>query len=126
MVEFDEEWDQMPVAELHQLDALCDQFEQSIDRDPKTRVERFLIGVRPEQQRVLVRELVSLEIEKRKSRGESLTAEEYGSRFPALIRKPLRTTCTPNGVASGRRPQNQHVTSICRPTECWDIIECSL
>jgi serine/threonine protein kinase len=82
LVELDKEWHQMPVAELHQLDALCDQFELSIDRDPETRVERFLIGVPPEQQRVLMRELVSLEIEKRKSRGESLSSEEYGSRFP--------------------------------------------
>ncbi|NQV24669.1 MAG: serine/threonine protein kinase, partial [Rhodopirellula sp.] len=82
MVVLDDEWEQMPIAELHQLDALCDQFEQSIARDPETRVERFLASLPTDQQQCLVRELVTLEIEKRKSRGESVKADEYGSRFP--------------------------------------------
>ncbi len=82
MVEFDRDWDDLPVAELHQLDALCDRFEQALALDAETRIEDFVADVPESQQRLLVLELAQLQVERRHARGQVPTAEEYARRFP--------------------------------------------
>lgn len=57
MTDFYRDLDVLPIAELHELDALCDRFEQAIVADPETRIESFVAELDEPQQRLLVREL---------------------------------------------------------------------
>jgi serine/threonine protein kinase len=82
VTEFDKDWDDLPVAELHQLDAVCDRFEQALAQDPATRIEAFIANLAEPQQRLLVLELAQLEVEQRHADGQVVTAEEYAERFP--------------------------------------------
>lgn len=83
MTEIDREWDRLPIAELRQLDAVCDRFEQALSHDPNTRIESFVAELSAPQQRLVVRELVQLEIEHRQAHGQQSVADEYAERFPA-------------------------------------------
>lgn len=78
----DDDWKQFPVAECYELDALCDRFELAFVENPATRIEQFAVGLPQPQQRLIVRELVQLEIEQRRTRGESPVPDEYATRFP--------------------------------------------
>jgi serine/threonine protein kinase len=91
--EIDHDWEQLPIAELHQFDALCDRFERAITEDANVRVEPFIVDLSPTQQRLLVRELLSLEIEHRHAVGASPDPEEFGLRFPQWADE-LRTLAT--------------------------------
>ena len=93
MSEIEHDWEQLPIAELHQFDALCDRFERAIASDSNTRVEPFIVDLSPQQQRLLVRELLSLEIEHRHAVGASPDPEEFGGRFPEWADE-LRTLAT--------------------------------
>lgn len=61
LVEFDSDWDQLPIAELRQLDALCDRFERAIAQDPTNRFEAFIIDLPESRQRLVVREMELVE-----------------------------------------------------------------
>lgn len=97
VVEFDEDWDELPIAELHQLDALCDRFEQAFASDPSTRIEAFVLGLSQSHQRLAVLELMRHEIERRSAEGNEATADEYARRFPQwaeevrVIASPTKT-----------------------------------
>ncbi len=93
MSEIDHDWEQLPIAELHQFDALCDRFERAIAADPNARVETFIAELSQPQQRLLVRELVSLEIEHRHTTRASPDPEEFALRFPQWADE-LRTLAT--------------------------------
>ena len=82
MSDFDVDWAQFPVSECYELDALCDRFELAMTQDPATRIEPFIADLPEPQQRLIVRELVQLEIEQRRATGEFPTPDEYASRFP--------------------------------------------
>ncbi len=82
MTEFVRDWEQLPIAELQQLDALCDRFEQAIAQDADTRIEPFVFDLSESQQRLVVHELMRLDIEGRHARGELVAPEEYAERFP--------------------------------------------
>ena len=80
--EIERQWEEMPIAELHQLDNICDRFERALAHDPDTRIESFIVDLSESQQRLIVRELVSLEIEQRQAAGASPTPDDFASRFP--------------------------------------------
>lgn len=82
MSEIDHDWEQLPIAELHQFDALCDRFERAIAVDSNARVEPFIAELSQPQQRLLLRELLSLEIEHRHAVGPSPDPDEFALRFP--------------------------------------------
>ncbi|MEO2019247.1 MAG: SUMF1/EgtB/PvdO family nonheme iron enzyme [Fuerstiella sp.] len=81
-MEFDRDWDDLPVAELHQLDAVCDRFEQLLAQDPATRIEPFIADLPEAQQRLVVLELVQLKVERQHVDGQVPTADDYARRFP--------------------------------------------
>jgi serine/threonine protein kinase/predicted ATPase len=66
------------------VDAACDQFELAWRQGQRPAIESFLIRSPCEDQLVLVRELVLLEIGYRRRAGEKPQATDYRSRFPAL------------------------------------------
>jgi hypothetical protein len=60
----------------------CDRFEAAWRQGRGPRIEEFLAGSPTPQAATLLRELVALEVELRRARGESPTAPEYRGRFP--------------------------------------------
>jgi serine/threonine protein kinase len=93
--EIDHDWEQLPIAELHQFDALCDRFERAIAADPNARIETFIAELSQPQQRLLVGELLPLEIEHRHAAGVSPDPDEFALRFPqwACELRVLATQC---------------------------------
>lgn len=59
--EFDRNWEGLQLDQIHQLDALCDRLEQSLNRDPDSRIETFVAGLTAVQQRLALQELLPLE-----------------------------------------------------------------
>lgn len=82
LAEIDHDWEQLPIAELHQFDALCDRFERAFAEDSNARIEPFLAELPQPQQRLLLRELLPLEIEHRHTVGSPPVPEEFAARFP--------------------------------------------
>lgn len=80
--DFDREWDSLPLAELQLLDGLCDRFEEALARDSETRIEPFVVDLADRQRRLVVRELVQLEIEERQACGQRVSPDEFARRFP--------------------------------------------
>jgi len=80
--EIERQWEEMPIAELHQLDGVCDRFERALAQDSDTRIESCIVDLSESQQRLIVRELVPLEIEQRQAAGASPTPDDFASRFP--------------------------------------------
>jgi tetratricopeptide (TPR) repeat protein/tRNA A-37 threonylcarbamoyl transferase component Bud32 len=80
----------VPLAPLLalQLNRACDQFEAAwkatAPGDPGPRVEDYLAGTPDAGQAILLRDLVLLDVDYRRLRGESLTASEYDARFPGV------------------------------------------
>src|SRR5438093_12822537 len=70
------------------LDQVCDRFEAAWKSagsgGPPPRIEEFLADTREPERSLLLQQLLLLEIDYRRLRGEGPAAEEYGSRFPGL------------------------------------------
>ncbi len=70
------------LEEADQVDRLCDQFEAALRQGRATAIEEVLAVV-PEFARIeLLRELVALEVEVRRGRGETISFLSYFRRFP--------------------------------------------
>lgn len=65
-----------------EIDRLCDRFEGAWKSGETPRVEAFVALVDAGKGEVLLRELLRVELEMRKNRGESPRADEYTGRFP--------------------------------------------
>jgi WD40 repeat protein/tRNA A-37 threonylcarbamoyl transferase component Bud32 len=73
-----------PVAQrARQLDRWCDRFEVAWKTGQRPSLERYLAKVHSAAQPELLRELLILELEYRRQRGEKPEREEYRLRFPA-------------------------------------------
>jgi hypothetical protein len=72
-----------PDSPVHRIDAACDRFEAAWRAGRQPRIEDFLAGADAVDRQDLLRGLLELELELRRSRGESPTEEEYLARFPA-------------------------------------------
>src|SRR5262245_16531385 len=72
----------IPLAELRLLDAICSRFEASCRRGDAPRVEDFLNEMDGPARDKLAREILHLEVEYRRQRGELPTRVEYAERFP--------------------------------------------
>ena len=65
------------------IDAICDEFEREFQSDPKVRMEPVLDRLENESRSAsLFCELANLELELRRSNGESPRLSEYLQRFP--------------------------------------------
>jgi serine/threonine protein kinase len=72
-------WD---LSVLKSIDRTCEPFEQAWLQRKRPRIEDYLVDV-PDTQRVAIwRELLLIELEFRKSAGESVQVDEYVQRFP--------------------------------------------
>jgi WD40 repeat protein len=73
-----------PLPELERTDAVCDRFEAEWARGGRPRIEDLLDGEEGPARDRLLRELVLVEVECRRTRGEEPTPDEYLRRFPNL------------------------------------------
>jgi serine/threonine protein kinase len=64
------------------VDRLCDQFEAALRRGEAASIEQFLAGFPAAHRTELLRELVALEIDFRRARGETISFPHYFQRFP--------------------------------------------
>jgi WD40 repeat protein len=74
----------MPLPQLAWADAVCDRFEAAWAGGGRPRIEDLLTGEEGPARDHLLRELVLVEVECRRTRGEEPTADEYAHRFPGL------------------------------------------
>jgi eukaryotic-like serine/threonine-protein kinase len=73
----------LPIAALERIDDLCAEFEQKWQTNAPLSIESVLVGeVSPIERDALLAELVVLEVDYRRRRGETPTEQEYLDRFP--------------------------------------------
>ncbi len=73
----------LPISALERIDDLCSGFEQNWLNDTPVSIESLLDSEPPSVERaVLLAELVVLEVDYRRNRGEKPTEQEYLDRFP--------------------------------------------
>ncbi len=73
----------LPIAALERIDDLCAQFERQWRTDEAPSIESMLGGdVPPNERGVLLAELIVLDVDYRRRRGESPTEQQYIDRFP--------------------------------------------
>ncbi len=74
----------LPIAALERIDDRCADFEQKWQTNEPPSIESLLAGeVAPIEREALLAELIVLEVDYRRRRGETPTAQEYLDRFPA-------------------------------------------
>src|SRR5581483_1724966 len=66
------------------VDAVCVRFEAAWQSAARPRIEDYLAGAAEPQRTDLLHELISLEVEYRRRRGEDPQPDEYHTRFPDL------------------------------------------
>ena len=73
----------LPIAALERIDDLCADFERQWRTNEPPSIESVLGGeVSPIERDVLLAELIVLDIDYRRRRGETPTEQEYVDRFP--------------------------------------------
>ena len=91
------------------IDDACDRYEAGWVSGPRPRIEQFLDQVAAIERPSLLRELLAIELEIRRGRGEAPTAEEYLARFPdnsALVNDAFTVgRSTESGILERDMPQ---------------------
>ena len=81
-------------SELWRIDQVCDGFETAWKSARRPQIEGFLEGTAGASRWLLLRELVLLDVQYRRRRGESPDVAEYRHRFPELDGTWLETELT--------------------------------
>ncbi len=82
------------LATIRQVNRLCDQFESACQSEEAPQIDGYLEGIPQDVLQAVVPQLVALEIDYRKMRGELPVANEYSSRFEVLDPQWLDQLCT--------------------------------
>src|SRR5262249_27412758 len=82
--------------QLRHIDTICARFEQAWRGDTAPQLERHLAGSPADLRLALLRELVLVELEQRRRRGDQVTAGEYRQGFPELAEDWLRQALGPS------------------------------
>ncbi len=99
--------DRRPDSPVRRVDAACDRFETAWRAGQGPRIEEFLGAVDEPERPALLRELIALEAELRRGRGERPGPAEYRDRFPgqtALVDAAFTGT-VPGPGRNRRRPR---------------------
>jgi WD40 repeat protein/serine/threonine protein kinase len=72
----------LPLTLARRLDQVCDRFEEAWVAGGRPRAEEFVAELPPAARPELLRELLRIELEQRRRRGEQPAADEYAARFP--------------------------------------------
>jgi serine/threonine-protein kinase len=95
-----------PLPLSRRIDQVCNRFEVAWRASPPARIEDFLTGWPEPELGALLRELVLIDLDYRKARGEDCRAEEYRARFPALDLADADTA-----VPGGASPPAEELTA---------------
>jgi eukaryotic-like serine/threonine-protein kinase len=91
-----------PLADLHEIDAVCDRFEQAWCGGQRPDFAKFLADVPVHARPQLFRDLLSLDLEYRRRLGEQPDAQSYCERFPEFavpaVNSPWPQTSIPTNV----------------------------
>ncbi len=71
-----------PDSPVRRIDAACDRFEAAWRAGREARIEDFLDQAEAADRPALLRELLALEIDLRRGRGDRATPADYRDRFP--------------------------------------------
>ncbi len=96
--------ERLPAPERRRLDRLCDRFEARWQAGLRPRLESYLGRVPRPFQPGLLRELLALELEYRRRRGEAPGQEEYCQRLPEYV-ELVAAVFHENGAATSAPPQ---------------------
>jgi len=88
------------LATLRKINSLCDQFELALQSKEIPQIDDYLQELPPEVSQAVLPQLVSLEIDYRKLRGELPSAQEYSNRFESPDQEWLNQLCT---ISEGNR-----------------------
>jgi WD40 repeat protein/tRNA A-37 threonylcarbamoyl transferase component Bud32 len=76
--------DALPPPTARRVDQVCNQFERAWRKEPSPRIEDFLGEASGQARLALLHELVLLDVDYRRQRGEKPCVGDYASRFPEL------------------------------------------
>jgi hypothetical protein len=68
------------------VDLLCDAFEQAWRAGAQPRIEEYLTNAADAERAALLHELLGIELELRRERGEQPSGDEYVAAFPNMAR----------------------------------------
>src|SRR5579862_3543483 len=71
-----------PLSLQAKIDCACDDFEARVKAGGRPRMEDFLKAAGGDEKRLLLRDLLRVEVEYRQRQGEAVRAEDYLARFP--------------------------------------------
>ena len=106
--------DRRPDSPARRIDAACDRFEAAWRAGQDPRIEDFLDVVAETERPALLGELIRLEVELRRGRGEQPTPGEYRDRFPgqiSVVDAALAETALRPGSSRPRPSPNRENTS---------------
>ena len=106
----------LPRETLQNLDVICSSFERAWAEPVPPRLEDYLVRL-PEHKELLFADLLAVEVDQRRRRGERAIAEEYLGRFPELtetIVHLLAEQYRPGSIDETRDP-DQTPTAVTRP-----------
>ena len=100
--------DRRPDSPVQRIDAACDQFEAAWRAGEEPRIEDVLAAAAESERPALLRELIALEAELRRGRGERPSPAEYQGRFPGQSATvDAAFTETAQGPGGSRRRSSQ-------------------
>jgi WD40 repeat protein/tRNA A-37 threonylcarbamoyl transferase component Bud32 len=84
-------------AGVHRRERLCAAFDHGWAQGPRPRIEEFLAEVPAQERPALLQDLIRLDADHRRRRGEVPRAEDYCGRFPELTAARLAELCAGQG-----------------------------
>jgi serine/threonine-protein kinase len=101
---------------MQRVDQVCDQFEAAWRNGPRPRIEDYLANTQGPDRLAVLRELILLEIDYRRMRGETCRPQDYHARFPELDPAWLaQAVAAPNRAPPTRPGGKQPPTRVPRP-----------
>ncbi|MCA9208667.1 MAG: hypothetical protein KDA55_09945, partial [Planctomycetales bacterium] len=95
----DETFAELPADTMLLINRVCNQFEETWRDGQRPRVESVVAELDERVRSAALRELIPLEIEYRRSAGETIDPAEYARRFPELPADWLRQQCRSDEAA---------------------------
>ena len=89
-------WQGLSADERDRLDRACDEFERRFERGDDERFEIDLDSLTDAAREIFVREIVTIDVELRRQRGEDPKAEDYAERLPGFAASITKAVSPPS------------------------------
>ena len=121
--------DSLPVSAAMRIDAICERFEAAWNGGQQPRIECYLGGVSDTERSQLLRELLKVDLEYRRKKGETPKSEGYLARFPDDVQSIKAVFLEINAarfhslLASGQRPSIEDFLAGAREPDRTMLLE---